>query len=209
MEERINFPVAYLEMEAKGWFDVSSFTKRDDISETGYVWFNEIIWKSKSKILSYNRDDFANDRLIPFARNGGGDLWVWINSLDQAEMEILFCPKNEMSGFYYAPNFIGAIFRQIFEFSSTANFYVDAGASWQMPLDIARKHLLNWIEKFSLYMPDHWKIELNKLLNADLFLHSESNESYYVIIDPREADNIVRTCLKYDKYDEELSDIWK
>lgn len=181
----------YIEMKNYGYFG-----NPDNTSQQNYVWLYDMEWFSYEKIINYNYDCESRS-IVPFAFTGSGDLWAW--HLDYSPyIPVVFCPHDDNEGYFYAPSFEGALFRQILDFASHSNFYIDSRKSWQMNLKEARKHLLNWQRKFEKWFEKDWISEIEKLINSDLKYYQYPKGGYYVLITPEECNVLVDKYLNFD-----------
>ena len=201
MSQSIQLPRIYTNYESKGFFDVKTCRSRDDF-ENKYIWFYDMEWMNKESILNYNYEEGEDRRVIPFARTGGGDLWGWYKDEKSSDnLPVVFCPKEDDEGIFYAPSFLGAIFRHILEFSSQNNFCCDCnGKEWEMSLDLAHQHINRWLFAFSKDMSISCEKEIQNLLSKELRFYNdpESSDSYYVLLAPNEALSIIKECLNYN-----------
>ncbi|KNY27554.1 SMI1/KNR4 family protein [Pseudobacteroides cellulosolvens] len=204
LRDDFNFPSAYLEMNESGFFSGFDSSDMGNIHTKNYVWLYNMEWLSYDKIKNYGYD-YESRAIVPFAFTGGGDLWAWY--LDyKPYMPVVFCPHDDDEGSFYAPSFEGALFRQILEFASHSNFYVDDGKSWQMDLVSAREHLLNWKNRFEKWFKKEWISEIEKIISLDLKYYQYAKSGYYVLITPEECNILTKRHLDFELLDKSL--IW-
>lgn len=106
-------------------------------------------WIPLEKIREYEYEDGESRSVVPFAFTGGGDKWVWVTDDGENDYPVGLCEGAEVNGVYYARNTQDAILRQIIEFVSGSNFYVNAeeAKSYQFSEDeerdeMIRKHIV-------------------------------------------------------------------
>ena len=101
-------PEAYRSMYAAGWFDV----KGDND-----FWLNEAEWMSLEEILNHEPAEYHRPEFVPFATTGGGSYWCWWPSAHPET--VVFCPRDCYDGQFFAPSFIGFVYRSLLDFCST------------------------------------------------------------------------------------------
>ena len=121
LSEVFRIPEIYTEMSRKGFFNKDT-----------YLWLNDMEWIPIEKIGDYEYEDGESRSVVPFAFTGGGDKWVWVIDEGENDYPVGLCEGAEVNGIYYARNTRDAILRQIIDFVSGSNFYVNAEES---PLD--------------------------------------------------------------------------
>lgn len=196
MRNDFSFPDAYLEMNESGYFNVSNGIASTNINMQNYVWLYDMEWLPYETIINYEYD-CESRAIVPFAFTGGGDLWAWY--LECApNIPVVFCPHDDNEGYFYAPSFEGALFRQILDFASQSNFYITDGKSWQMDLETARRYLLNWKSKFSKWFKNEWISEIERIICLDLKYYQYSKGGYYVLITPEEYEMLIKQYLDFN-----------
>lgn len=120
-------------------------------------------------------------------------------------MPVVYCLHDDYEATYYATSIEEALFRQILDFSSHSNFYVEQGDSYQMSLDEARFYLTGWKLKFGKWFKEEWLSEIDRLLCMELKFYKypskEMGEGHYVLITPEECDYLTKKYLYFDLID--------
>lgn len=191
--EKFKFPKTYMEMDINGFF------RNNDCN---YLWLYDMEWIECKDIFNYEYYDEI-DSLVPFAHTGGGDIWGW-NIDEKYELPIVFCPHDDEIGYYYAPSFEASLFRQILDFVSHANFYINNPKTWQKNDEEAKKIILNWNNKLNKYFRKEWVLEIEKILSLDLKYYTYPKGEYYLYITPDEKNEIVNKYLKFDLLNKEF-----
>lgn len=208
LREDFNFPVAFYDMDKSGWFDKKNYTDRDSIGDKTYLWMNDIQWLSLEKIINYEYEDYQSKSIVPFGTTGG-DIWGW--HLDYKPiMPVVFCTHDDEEGTFYAKTYEGALFRQILDFASQNNFCTQEGNKWEMSLLIARKHLMNWKNKFEKWFEKEWINEIDRLIGLELKYYETVSPTvvggYYVLITPEECRDLTKKYLDFELLDRSF--IW-
>lgn len=192
----------YSQLASKNYLNIDSSEGRDDFNSS-YVWFYDMEWMSEEEMLNFRYEDGQNIQVKPFARTSSGDLWGWMINDTRVESPVVYCSRDDEEGVFYAPSFIGAIYRHIFEFASENNFCDGVNCeSWELDIELAKKHIQRWLSVFGEFMQKPWKEEVLRLLGADFSICTESYHSdYLVLISPDDANTLVQNSLKFDQLD--------
>ncbi|WP_160685612.1 hypothetical protein [Clostridium sp. C2-6-12] len=198
--ENFLFPELFLSMDQFGWLEPNNFLGRDNFDSQKYLWLYDMRWLTCSKIINYEYEEEA-DYIVPFAYTGGGDKWVWYLN-DKSKLPVALCPKDDDEAVIYAGSIEAAIFRQILEFVSQNNFYYEDKKEWEMDEITAKKHLINWKNKFKKWFKKEWIDELDDIISKDLKLYEHKFDryisKYYVFITPEEANEIIEKYIDFD-----------
>ncbi len=143
-------PEAYRSMCAAGWCDVKS---------DNYFWLYEAEWMSLTEIVNYQPAEYHKPGFVPFAFTGGGDYWCWWPSEHPAA--VVLCPHDCEEGEFYAPSFIGFIYRSLLDYSR----YVSTEDEHE---DEVRQNLREATMRLQNYFPAAWLDTLNILVSAPL-----------------------------------------
>jgi hypothetical protein len=119
---------ALLQVEQKYGFTLPSayrsFVERGYIRYPGenYLWVHEAEWLPPPEML--NQGGFwgkPKPGLVAFAFSGGRDLWAWQtkNKSQDGEPMIAYCPRDSYEGSWYAPSFLGWLYRVSLEYASS------------------------------------------------------------------------------------------
>jgi hypothetical protein len=193
IERRFSFalPEEYRRMRDRGWFGPS---------ESTYLWLHEMEWMSLKDIRDGDPVFFQFTRpgLIPFAFTGGRDHWCWYpEHMADGVAPVVECPRDSVIGRFYAPSFLGAIYRQILDF-----------ACWQItPAEEskARRHLKRWLDDLGPLMPDNWRKTIGNLLSAPLrTIERLPGQINGVLLTFDECGMLVQRDLAFPKLDEEF-----
>lgn len=179
------FSQIYEKMREKGYFDVSN---------ENYLWLNEMEWVSPKEVL----EAVATKNIIPFAFTGGGDDWVFFKE-NTGEYAIGICYACEPEGLHYAKNFEDALFRQILDFVSNDNFYIDENEmeDYQISEKELKEQLTEWIEKLSGIIKDEYIDEIKKLCSLKLKNVSYGNYEWYALLSNEEEEELRRKYMPY------------
>lgn len=188
-------------MEAEGFFDIKNFNAIKEVDTQKYIWLDQMEWLSRDEIINYEYDEDRSNLVIPFAFNGGGDVWGWY-MYDKSFMPVVFCLHDDYEASYYAASFEEALFRQVLEFCCDCNFYIGEGKSYQMDLHEARVNLTNWRNKFERWFKKEWLAEVDLILRVPLKFYEDpcqkSGKGYYVLITPEECEHLIKKYLDFD-----------
>lgn len=200
-----SFPQTYCEMEKQGFFDIANFSNEDEAMKQKYVWLNEMEWMKRAEIINFDYDQDRSNLIVPFAFNANGDIWGWCLKHKNI-MPVVYCLHDDYEATYYAASFEEALFRQILNFSSQSNFYVEKGTSYQMDLDEARIHLNCWKLRFGNWFKEEWLSEIDRLLSLELKFYEYSStkmgKGHYVLITPEECESLIKKYLSFDLIDQ-------
>ncbi|MCB2362148.1 hypothetical protein [Clostridium estertheticum] len=195
------FPEMFLSMNDLGWLDSNNIVYGESLVSQKYLWLYDMRWLTCNKVINYEYDEDESDSIVPFAYTSGGDKWAWYLE-DKPLLPVVFCPHDDDEGIIYAENIEAAVFRQILEFASQNNFNLEECKSWEMDVQMAKKHLVNWKNKFKKWFKKEWINELDKLISSDLKYYENKfarhTGRYYVFITPEEANEKIEKYLNFD-----------
>lgn len=196
-KKKFEFPPIYMELDRLKYLDTSMFINRDSCEKQKYLWLYDMEWLTCKKILNYKYQDDESRDIVPFAITGNGDKWAWYLNRE-GNLPVIFCPSNDEFGKIYAENIEAAMFRQILEFVSQANFYKNKVCSWKMNELQAKKHLNNWKLKLNKYFKEEWITEIDNFIKSNLKYYIDNNNNgYYVFITKEEADKKIEEYLNF------------
>ncbi|MDR6919100.1 hypothetical protein J2X66_006006 [Pseudomonas sp. 3296] len=110
---RFTLPRTYRSFVEHGYFAHPSET---------FLWVHEAEWLPPSEMLQ-DGGFWGNPKpgLVAFAFSGRRDLWAWqtqcISNL--SEPTIVFCPRDDWEGEWFAPSFLGWLYRVCLEYGSS------------------------------------------------------------------------------------------
>jgi hypothetical protein len=162
IEQRYGFaiPEEYRQMRARGWFDCADGTMPYfNPASRFYLWMNDMEWMSLHDILEFEFPSYCKPGFIPFAFTAGGDHWCWYpEHTSNGITPAMHCPRDSKMGEYYAPHFLGALYRQALSFAAEP---LDAKEELE-----ARQHLKRWFDDLGPLFPFGWRETLAALLTA-------------------------------------------
>lgn len=195
MNKNYKIPLIYQKMNERGY-----------VSLENYLWLNEMEWLSIDAIREYEYDEGESELIIPFAFTGGGDKWVWVVNDENKEYSIGLCERGEVNGVYYAKNMEDGIFRQIIEYVSDSNFYLNKAMA--KSYQVSESELMWQLEK--------WKTCLDGILNKKYldiigslrelslkYVRSQYGE-WVALITLDERNKLLNKYIKFDLLDEEF-----
>ena len=122
------------------------------------LWLNDMEWMSIDRIKEYEYDNGENPFIITFAITGGGDKWVWIVNSENKEYPVGLCERGEINGIYYVKNTEDAILKQIIEYVTDSNFYLNKNEakSYQISESELKLKLRKWKNSFKGILNDEY-----------------------------------------------------
>ena len=195
LSEVFRIPEIYTEMSRKGFFNKDTF-----------LWLNDMEWIPIEKIGDYEYEDGESRSVVPFAFTGGGDKWVWVIDEGENDYPVGLCEGAEVNGIYYARNTRDAILRQIIEFVSGSNFYVNAeeAKSYQFSEAELKELLKKWKNSFEGILSDE-QLELISRFSTMPLKHIESKYGeWYALLSDEESGEMIRKYLGFDRLDDEF-----
>jgi hypothetical protein len=107
--------------------DYRKFVERGYIWGTDYLWVHEAEWIPPQDIPDYEMFGTPKPGLVPFAFGGSGDPFCWqtqrITSAN--EPAVVLCPHDSFEGEWYAPSFMGWLYRTDLDYSIDPSFEED------------------------------------------------------------------------------------
>ncbi|HOR45393.1 MAG TPA: hypothetical protein PK624_11440 [Spirochaetota bacterium] len=198
IQNSFDFPELFMEMDTEGCLTTENFIDMNHLETQKYLWFYDMEWLTVEKIRNFECPDYQSERIVPFAKTGGGDLWGW--HLDYLPtLPVVYCPHDDDEGVFYAESFEAALFRHILEFASQNNFCMTGGKSWEMTIENAKTLLKEWKKRYFKWFKKEWNLEIDNLLNLEMkFYKPNKSNGFYVLITPEEADVLIDRYLKFD-----------
>lgn len=195
MIKNYKIPLIYQKMEKQGY-----------TTQENYLWLNEMEWMSIDRISQYEYDEGENELLIPFAFTGGDDKWVWVVNDKDKEYYVGLCENGEINGVYYAKNTEDAIFRQIIEYVSDSNFYVDESKA--KSYQISETELAQLLEKWKNCFKDILNENYIQIIDNISKLRLKNIESQYgdwnALLTLDERKELLNKYIKFDLLDKEF-----
>lgn len=187
-------PKVYKEMESL------NYTKANNKE---YLWLYDMEWLEIDEILNYEYEEGESSEIIPFAHTGGGDKWVWILD-NNVELPVGLCYHDDSEGIYYAKNLQDALFRQIIDFVSGSNFYIqdESAESYQMNIYNLRRHLNEWKTKLGKFFTKEKNEVIESLLKKELKLCRSKYGDWYALLTEEESNEIVNKFIDFELIDE-------
>ncbi len=195
IDNRFPIPEIYKKMEVRGFFNPETYLLLDDVK-----------WFKIDKIKAYDYEDGERKNIIPFARTARCDKWVWIFD-NNNNYQVGFCPVVEDNGIYYAKNMEDAILRNIIEYVSSNDFYINqnAAASFQLSESELKTLLVSWKNKLNGLLRDDYiqLIDYFTSLNLKEFNHGKYGD-WCALISLDECDALIEKYIKYDMFEKEF-----
>lgn len=175
---QFDIPDEYRRMESRGWFNLAE-------SKAHYLWLHEAEWLRLNEIADYQFADYHKPGFVPFAFNGAGDLWCWWPEATQNSITpVVLCPHDCREGQFYAPNFLGFLYRQILDYATVG--WIDADEE-----EAAREWLRRWHDRFLEFFPRAWSETVMTIANKPLIINGHGAG---FIIEGENSDIIERDC---------------
>lgn len=203
IERRYGFaiPEEYRQMNARGWFDCADGTMPYfDPASRSYLWMNDMEWISLEGIRDFEFPSYCKSGFVPFAFTAGGDHWCWYpEHMSNGATPVVLCPHDSKIGEFYAPHFLGSLYRQALAFA--------AGDLDLTEEPEARQHLKRWFDDLGPLFPMGWRQTLASLLNAPPRSWEYGKVKKFKqtsLMSPDEYQAIVQRDLAFDKLDVEF-----
>lgn len=195
MYKNSRIPLIYQKMHEKG------YTSKDN-----YLWLNEMRWIPIDKILEYKPDEGENELMLPFAISGGGDKWVWIMGEESEDYKVGLCERGESYGIYYAKNTEEAIIRQIIEFVSDSNFYIDEAKAktYQISEYELKQTLQRWKHSFTGILNEKYINIIDNLSKLSLKHIKSQYGEWDALLSLDERTEMLDMYIEFDLLDEEF-----
>jgi hypothetical protein len=180
-------PHEYRLMRDRSWFNPSN---------PRYLSLDDVEWMSPHDICGGD-SIFFNFAIPGFAFTGGADHWAWIpQDTTNGSTPVVECPRDSAIARFYAPNFLGTIYRRILD-------------SRTVPIDPAdrkfRTHLERWSHDLAPLLPRAWQTTLADLRLAPLQqFESPPTRPYWALMSRNECDAIVHRHLAFTNLDEDF-----
>lgn len=190
-------PMTYQLMEQNGYTHAHG---------NAYLWLNEMEWIPIESIIENEEEKHGDMSLIPFAFTGGGDKWVWVFEKNKETYRVGLCENAEPTGIYYAKNMEDAILRQIIEYVTDSNFYInkEQAESYQISEEEVIKKIQNWKKCFEGIIETQYIDILNELSTLKLKKIKCQYGEWYALLSIHEQNELIEKYLKFDRMDEEF-----
>lgn len=157
-----------------------------------YLAFDDCEWLSPKAIESYKFLDFqisSDGGFVPFATTSRRDEFCWcLDWATGAEPPIVFCERGE-SGFGYAPDFRGFLYRKALEeFAGYNDFASDEGKLG----DLQRA-----VKIISPHLPAEWAKQLRTLAEYDLDEWQEGDAGELYVLAPADLEARIGSQLAF------------
>ncbi len=203
IEKRYGFaiPEEHRQMKARGWFDCAEGTMPyfNPMSRS-YLWIQEMEWIPLPAIRDHEFPDYCKAGFVPFAITGAGDHWCWYpEHTFNGVAPVVFCPHDEKFGKFYAPHFLGSVYRQVLAFAAS---HLDAKDE-----PLARQHLRRWLDDLGPVFPTRWRETLAALITAPLQTWEYGKVRKFEqigLLPPDQYQAIVQRDLAFDKLDQKF-----
>lgn len=195
INKNFKVPVAFQEMNRRGFTTAKN-----------YLWLNEMEWIPIDDIYGYDYEEGESETIVPFAYTGGGDKWVWVVNDTDLEYCVGICENAEITGVYYAKNIEDAIIRQIIEYVSDSNFYInkDEAKSYQYSENELKAQLVDLKKKFSGILPNEHLSIIDNLCKKSLKYVKSQYGEWYALLTREEENEIIDKYIRFDKMGEEF-----
>ncbi|HEY1685511.1 MAG TPA: hypothetical protein VGG19_12165 [Tepidisphaeraceae bacterium] len=192
-----NIPADYRYMDEKGWFEAEVGIK---YGGPNYMWVNDMEWLTPNEIRDYTRlDEWTKPGFAPFAISAGGDHWCWYTPAStNCVAPVVLCPRDYYVGEFYAPNFIGSLYRQMLEYV----IYCDPEVETEI-----RAHLKRWQECFAPLFPARWIETLSRLHDTPIAIRDITGSGEHwkpSLLSSDDYHAIVDRDLAFDMLDKEI-----
>ncbi|WP_304819047.1 hypothetical protein [uncultured Clostridium sp.] len=197
INKNYKIPLIYQKMSEMGFFELETF-----------LWLNDMEWMSIDKIREYEYDDKESRLIVPFAITGGGDKWVWVVNNENTEYYVGLCERAEINGTYYAKNTEDAILKQIIEYVSDSNFYLNENEakSYQISENKLKLQLEKWKNSFTGIINNDYLKVIDMLRKLNLKHIKSQYGEWYALLTLEEEKELIYKYIKFDLMDEEF--VW-
>lgn len=188
-------PLIYQKMNQRGFFELKTF-----------LWLNDMEWMSIDRIKQYEYDNGENPFIITFAITGGGDKWVWIVNNENKEYPVGLCERGEINGIYYAKNTEDAILKEIIEYVTDSNFYLNKNEakSYQISESELKLQLKKWKNSFKGILNDEYLEVISILEKLKLKYIENQYGAWYALLTLEEEKDLLYQYVKFDLIDKEF-----
>ncbi len=188
-------PLIYQKMDQRGFFELKTF-----------LWLNDMEWMSIDQIKQYEYDNGENPFIITFAITGGGDKWVWIVNNENKEYSVGLCERGEINGIYYAKNTEDAILKEIIEYVTDSNFYLNKNEakSYQISESELKLQLKKWKNSFKGILNDEYLEVISILEKLKLKYIENQYGAWYALLTLEEEKDLLYQYVKFDLIDKEF-----
>src|SRR5437763_1122028 len=116
VERRYGFalPPEYRQMHETGFFEFDDLRNRVGPK---YLWLNDMEWLEPPQIRDHEFPGYCKRGFVPFAVTAGGDHWCWYPEHSVSGVTpVVLCPHDSNTAEFYAPHFLGALYRQVLDY---------------------------------------------------------------------------------------------
>jgi hypothetical protein len=169
-----------------------SFVKRGYITYPGdaYLWVHEAEWLPATEMLEHG-GFWGNPKpgLVAFAFGGGRDLWAWQTQRisELGEPTIALCPRDCFEGEWYAPCFLGWLYRISLQYASL---------TWHEEAE-TKQNLSRWASVLRDFDQKEWADDVQAIASRDVVV-VRSGRGQYVqssLISQNDVDDRIRTSF--------------
>jgi hypothetical protein len=181
-------------MNDSGWFYFDDNRNRPG---PNYLRMNDMEWLDPAAIRDHEFPEYCKPGFVPFAFTGLGDHWCWypVESIDGIAPVVL-CPHDCNAGEFYAPSFLGSIYRQVLDYATD---YFDADDE-----TMSREHLARWRDVLGPLFPLNWRSTLDRLPTAPIVSWELGKSKMFGVLTPDENTRIVHRDLAFAKLNEKF-----
>ena len=154
-------------------------------------------WMTPSDIAEHEPEDYWDKAvaLVPFAQNGGGDLWCFHPGAKAGDdVPVALVPHDEMVAEIFAPNFEGFLFRQLLGAFSE----IDPSHHSYTPEE-TKQCAAAEIKTLTPYVRKEWIDVLKEVASRPLQIKDKSG--YHSFISFKDAKALAAKTFGYDKLD--------